>query len=235
MIQRSQPKSRIESITTHISIIDNPTRFVLHYSRAVHAYLGALVRDVNDADDVTQELLARVLERGLSWSGNSAPRFRDYLKAVLRNVAVDWYRSRKRRPITGTDIDAIARREAAAVEQWLPDWRDCILEAAWRTLEAHEQQKPDNYCYYSLRLASEHPTEPSAQLAVRLSQKIGRPIRADAFRKQLSRSRRLFASLIVNEVRQTLSNPCQDRVDDELIHLGLFEYVRHYQARNCEE
>src|SRR5580704_17536276 len=96
MSQRERAESRLDNISTHASIIDDPTRFVLRYGRVVRAYLGALVRDVNDADDVAQELLSRVLQRGLAWSGTASRRFRDYLKAILRNVAVDWYRSRMR-------------------------------------------------------------------------------------------------------------------------------------------
>jgi DNA-directed RNA polymerase specialized sigma24 family protein len=236
MPRTEKTNSRIENISTHVSIIDDPTRFVLRYGRAVRAYLGALVRDVNDADDVAQELLSRVLQRGLNWAGgaargtSSSNRFRDYLKAVLRNVAVDWYRSNMRGAVSGIDLDAIARSEINADKQWLTDWRSCILKAAWTALESHEAQHPDNYCFNSLKLASEHAEESSAQLAVRLSEKIGRPIRSDTFRKQLSRARKLFAGLVVDEVSRSLVNPGPSEIEGELHALGLLEHVRRYRG-----
>jgi DNA-directed RNA polymerase specialized sigma24 family protein len=241
MPRPEKTNSRIENISTHVSIIDDPTRFVLRYGRAVRAYLGALVRDVNDADDVAQELLSRVLQRGLNWeggsarSGGSSNRFRDYLKAILRNVAVDWYRSNMRDAVSGIDLDAVARSEINADKQWLADWRSCILKAAWTALEAHELQHPDNFCFNSLKLASEHAEESSAQLAARLSEKVGRPIRPDAFRKQLSRSRRLFAGLIVDEVSQSLVNPDPSEIEGELHALGLLEHVRRYRGGESAE
>jgi DNA-directed RNA polymerase specialized sigma24 family protein len=241
MPRSEKSNSRIENISTHVSIIDDPTRFVLRYGRAVRAYLGALVRDVNDADDVAQELLSRVLQRGLNWTGgaargtSSSNRFRDYLKAILRNVAVDWYRGNMRGAVSGIDLDAIARSEINADKQWLSDWRSCVLKAAWTALESHEAQHPGNYCFSSLKLASEHAEESSAQLAVRLTEKIGRPIRPDAFRKQLSRARKLFAGLVVDEVSQSLVNPGPSEIEGELHALGLLEHVRRYRGGEGKE
>jgi hypothetical protein len=227
---RKQTGSRLENISTHISIIDDPTRFVLRYGRAVRAYLGALVHDVNDADDVAQELLSRVLQRGLAWGGTSSRRFRDYLKAILRNVAVDWYRGKLRDAVVGVDLEAIARSEASADKEWLSEWRSCILKAAWTALEAHEAQHPDNYCFSAIKIASEHPDDSSTRQAARLSAKVGRSIKLDAFRKQLSRARKLFAGLIIDEVRQSLDNPTPAEVEDELQAVGLLEHIRRYRA-----
>ena len=74
----------------------------------------------------------------------------------------------------------------------------------------------------------DHPTDDAKKLAERTSAKIGRPLRADAFRKQVSRARRMLARLIVREVEQTLDQPTPEHVKDELIALALWDYVRDF-------
>ena len=56
----------------------------------------------------------------------------------------------------------------------------------------------------------------------------GRPRRAKAFRKQVSRARRLFAKLIVAETSRTLGDPTPLKVEEELIDIGVMKYVRPY-------
>jgi hypothetical protein len=68
-------------------------------------------------------------------------------------------------------------------------------------------------------------------LAARTSALIGRPIRADAFRKQVSRARFKLAKLLVREVAQTLDHPTADRIKEELIEISLWEYVRDFLPR----
>ncbi len=74
----------------------------------------------------------------------------------------------------------------------------------------------------------EHPKDDTKKLAARTSAQIGRPIRAEAFRKQVSRARRMLARLIVREVEQTLDQPTPEHVKDELVELALWHYVRDY-------
>ena len=65
-------------------------------------------------------------------------------------------------------------------------------------------------------------------LAARLSEQIGRTVRADAFRQQLRRARKHFAKLIVAEVQQTLQNPTAEAVEQELFDLDLMPFVREF-------
>jgi hypothetical protein len=75
---------------------------------------------------------------------------------------------------------------------------------------------------------ADHPEDDSATLAARTTALIGRPIRGDAFRKQLSRARRLFAELLLAEVARTLKKPTTAEVELELIEVGLMPYVSPY-------
>ena len=221
---------RIEDISTRASALSNPAKLVMRYGAALRRYLGALIRDAHDADDVSQDLLLQVLHKGLARQAPGRGRFRDYLKAVARNVALDHLR--KRRPhAQAIDLDNLcvpAERVGAAERQWLADWRACALQMAWKGLELQEYKRPESCCHAVLRLAAEHPDESSEQLAARLTDRLGRAVRADAYRKQLSRSRRLFAQLILDEVRQTLDDASPERIEEELIEVGLMPYVRPY-------
>jgi hypothetical protein len=228
MAQPENQPSRIDNISTRLSILANPERFVLRYGRAIRSYIGALMRDSHEADDVAQNLLVQVLRKGLTQAAPQRGRFRDYLKAVIRNVMVDSYRQRRLQ--AEIDLDAVAVTDESADRQWLDGWRGCILDSAWAALEHHQHAHPGNFGYSALRLTVDHPDEDSVQLAARLSQQIGQTMRPEAFRKQLSRARRQFAEGIVKEVHQTLADPTPDQVVEELIDIRLMSYIRPYLA-----
>ena len=50
----------------------------------------------------------------------------------------------------------------------------------------------------------------------------------EAFRKQVSRARRLFAELLVAETARTLDNPTPLAVEEELIDIGVMKYVKAF-------
>ena len=81
-----------------------------------------------------------------------------------------------------------------------------------------------------LRASIDHRGETSAQLAMRVSSAIGRFVSPEAFRKQLSRARRMFARLLVREVVQTLKDPTPEDIEAELGEIGLRDFVRRYEA-----
>jgi hypothetical protein len=56
----------------------------------------------------------------------------------------------------------------------------------------------------------------------------GKVLKAEAFRKQVSRARRMFAQFLVKEIAETLDKPAAPDVEDELVDLGLMGYVRDF-------
>jgi len=77
-----------------------------------------------------------------------------------------------------------------------------------------------------LRTSVKHPEEDSKMLAVRVYSLTGQEMTPEAFRKQLSRARRRFGDLIVQEVSRTLSSATEETIDEELQSLDLLKYVR---------
>jgi RNA polymerase sigma factor (sigma-70 family) len=227
MAKPEQPAPGLEQISTHWSSLNDLASFTLRYAPAIRAYLAILLGDEHEADEAAQEFMLRVLERGFARANPELGRFRDYLKTAVRNAALS--RLRRKRP---GSLDEELVEELGSDDgneaRWLGDWQRCLLERAWRALEAHQRQSPGNLFFTVLRVSADHPDEDSTALAERTSALAGRDVRADAFRKQVSRARRMFAEVLLQEVAATLSDPTPARVEEELIEVGLWPYVRDF-------
>lgn len=225
------PRAGIDEISTRWPLIQDPVKFVMRYAPAIRGYLGVFLKNQHDVEDVCQAFLLRVVERGVVQESNLHGRFRDYLIATVRNAALAHLR---RRPIATADSTNIA--EVPAVEpihfpdeeEWLSRWRRVVLTSVWEALENHEREHPGNLGHTVLRTLVDHPEEDSSQLAARVSKMCGRTIQPEAFRKQVSRARRLFAELLVAETSRTLENPTPLKVEEELIDIGVMKYVQPF-------
>jgi DNA-directed RNA polymerase specialized sigma24 family protein len=116
------------------------TEFVERYFRPVYAYLGAIVRDPEKAEDLTQGffevaiLSGRLLARADPAKGG----FRPYLKQALRNYVIDARRKGARSPVPGLRPDTesggwdlIIADEAHAADAAFHDaWVRSLLEEA---------------------------------------------------------------------------------------------------------
>jgi hypothetical protein len=228
----------LNQITTRWSIVNDPAKVVVRYAPAIRSYLEAILRNPNDADEVAQEFALHVLNHKFDKASPDRGRFRDYVKVSARNAALIYLR-KKTRAGKATALTADVERTlanpaagndpaAAASDEWLNHWRRCLLDKVWRSLESHELRSPGNLYYTALRLSVDFPQEDSESLAARAAATAGRPLRADAFRKQLSRARRMFAELLAEEVAATLQQPTPVEIEEELAELGLMSYLRDY-------
>lgn len=222
------PKSMLEQISTCWPMIHNPVQFVMRYARAIHKYGAAIVRDPHEAEEVAQNFLVKVLDQGFCPENVSRGRFRDYLKAAVRYVAIGHLRKRRPEQLSENDLASLAQESPEAEQEWQQQWRDCLLERVWQGLETFQSHKQGNIYYLVLRQFTTQPEESSAAHAERLSQSLRKPIRPDAFRQLLHRARRQFAILLIEEVRRTLQTPTAEAVELELIDLELMSYVRDF-------
>jgi hypothetical protein len=216
----------LDQISTRWSQLGDPLRFVMRYSQAIRAYLEALLREHDLAEEACQEFLARFFERGLDLATPDRGRFRDYLKIAARNTALSLLRRKQATPVDPVYFDQLASVTAGDI--WTREWQRVVLDKAWRQLEAHERSAPESLYFTSLRLIVAYPDETSTELAGRASRHAQRTIAPAAFRKQLSRARRRFAELIVAEVAATLHSDARRDLREELTELGLLPFVRDY-------
>ncbi len=204
-----------------------PGQLVLRYRRAIRSYLGALLRNDEDADDVAQKFLEKMLKGAFDNVRPERGRFRDYLKKSVRNEALAFLKKKGREVPIGLE-PAADTLGPSVDDRWNEDWRKTVLDGAWKALDAYQNQRPDNHFTSLLRMISEQPEADSETLADRLAEVSGQRLQASAVRKQISRARRKFAQLVVEEVKLTLQGPTPDEVEEELVEVGLMPYLRDY-------
>lgn len=221
----SNEQTELRLISTHLSALSSPSRFVLRYGAAVRAYLKALLPTQDDADEVEQEFLLRVVEKGIPVGDHADGRYRHYLIATVRNSAFRYLRNFSRRPALAGDLTFVSADSSVEL-QWHRYWRDCVLQSTWQALRDHEACNPGNLFHTVLTSFVEYPEADSHELAERVSTASGQRLSAEAFRKQLSRARHRFAQLLVAEVSRTIADATPERVSEELQELDLMKYVR---------
>jgi hypothetical protein len=226
---RKSDDLELGQITTEWSLVHDSIEFVSRYGRPIQKYLACLIRNKSDAEEVAQDFLLWVTRHGFPRAKRERGRFRDYLKVAVRNYAIDFLRRNNKNRL-GFSLDDIEDPQQTVLpdHEWNTEWGRCLLNRVWATLEKHQNRTKENIYYTALRLSVANPKENSTTLASKASFLLGMDIRADAFRKQLSRARRLYAEYLVSEVAQTLDNPKPDLVEEELVDLGLMVYVRDY-------
>src|SRR4051812_36170096 len=109
----AQPNTNLDQISTRWPAISDPVQFTMRYAPAIRGYLHALMGDADAADETAQDFLLRGLEVGFLRTPELRGRFRDYLKAAVRNAALSRLRRRRRPEKTGMP----AMADFAAPEQ----------------------------------------------------------------------------------------------------------------------
>jgi RNA polymerase sigma factor (sigma-70 family) len=200
---------------------------VLKYLPAARRYVRALVDNEQDAEDITQDVVVRLLAGDFAGADPSRGRFRDLLKVAIRNMVRNyWARQKRRRPVD-LDLEKLdTGKEDDAQDPWMITWRRSMLDLAWRAFQQEEQDRAEGVGYTALRLRASYPDDTSQQLAERLAKKIGREVRPDAVRQILRRARVRFANVLISELANALDDPTAERIEDEMIALGLFESLR---------
>jgi RNA polymerase sigma-70 factor (ECF subfamily) len=206
---------------------------ICRYAGAVHRYLLKALGDADAAEELDQEFAVRFLRGDFRHGDPARGRFRDYLKRAVQNLMKDYYR--RKRPVASLDsglaepavedegLDRLDR-------QFLASWRDDLLDRAWGALEDRERTTGQPY-HMILRLRVDHPKLTSEDCAERLSQALGRPYTAGAFRQALQRARREYADYLLDEVGASLDHPTRQAIEEELAELHLLEYCRPYLKR----
>jgi RNA polymerase sigma factor (sigma-70 family) len=202
---------------------------VMRYARAIRRYVGGMVKSREDADELAQDVMVRLLKGDFAGADPDRGRFRDLLKTAVRNmVRTYWGKQGRHRP-ADMGVELLPDPGDDRLDQsWLGEWQNVVLDHAWAALAEAERQNPKSPSYTVLRLRADYPEDTSDGLAARLSERLGTAVRADAARQMLRRARFRFAEYLVAEVEMGLAEPAPDRVEEELAALGLLEHVRDF-------
>lgn len=218
----------LRGISTHWSEVSDANAFVLRYVKAIEHYLSHLLRNEDDVEDVLQQFLVKVLDHGFSRATPDRGRFRYYLIRAVRNEVITWQRTSSRRATIPIEKLPEPTSEPTTDNEWDREWQQCLLDRCWMYLRQHEIENAGNLCHTVLRLATEQTESSSHDLAEQASSRSGQQLTPAAYRKQLSRARRLFAEHLVREVAETLDQSTPAAVREELAELGLMHYVRSF-------
>jgi RNA polymerase sigma-70 factor (ECF subfamily) len=203
---------------------------VLRYARAIRNYVGALIKDPQGADEVAQDVLVRLLRGQFAAASPERGRFRHMLAVAAHNLVRNYWQRQRRQAGVDLDVGALAAPETTPqIEaQATASWRQSMLDLAWKALADYEQATPGSVACTVLRLRAQYPGDDSERLAERLSELTGRPFRPAAVRQQLRRARVRFAQALLEEVARGLEDPTPERVEEELIEVGLMEFVQDF-------
>jgi RNA polymerase sigma-70 factor (ECF subfamily) len=202
---------------------------VLRYASAIRRYVGALMRDDAGSDEVAQDVVLRLLSGDFAGADPNRGRFRQLLKTAIRNMVRNQWAKDNRRRTADVDVDDVRLSSDDADDaEWLENWRTALLDLTWSALQEYERTQPSSSACQLLRLRTNYPDATSDELAERLSKITGQPIKADAVRQKLRRARVKFAELLIEELADGLETPSVDRVEEELVALQLYDYVRDF-------
>ena len=148
---------RLDSMTTRWSVVRRAhqasivsagqarNELVLRYSKAIRAYVRAILQDDGRADEVAQDAIVRLLSGDFAGADPNRGRFRDLLKVSVRNMARNhWAKENRRRP-AAVDVDEIAGNDGSSDDpNWLASWRQNALDLTWSALEHFERSQPDS-------------------------------------------------------------------------------------------
>ncbi|MCA9105835.1 MAG: sigma factor [Pirellulaceae bacterium] len=201
---------------------------VLRYASAIRGYCRAILGSDADADEMSQDVVVRLLQGDFAGADPQRGRFRDLLRTAIRNMARNrWSRENRRTGASALDDDRFADPEAEAVDDpWLPQWRATLLENTWEELRRYQESQPNSCFHTVLRSRTDFPEATSEQLAAKVSEQLGREVNAASVRQNLRRSRVKYCELLVEEVADGLDHPTRDRVQEELIALDLWSSVK---------
>jgi DNA-directed RNA polymerase specialized sigma24 family protein len=241
-LDQSALESHLSRIETRWSLVfeahgederasDSLHQLMRRYGGAVQRYLLASLRDADAAEELAQEFALRFLRGDFKNADPGKGRFRDFVKRAVYNLMVDYHRSRRRRAQLHPIVEDLP--QAADPEDWeheldrqfTASWRDELLSRAWSAL-AREQQKTGRPFHTLLRLRTDHPQASSAELAEAFNKLGSKVVDATWIRVNLHRSRDLFVDLLLKDLAASLNHAGPERLEQELLELGLYEHCR---------
>lgn len=225
-------------VTTHWSVVlaagrNDTTRARAALARLCQTYwfpLYAYVRrrgnSPHDAQDLTQEFFARLLERqSLASADPACGRFRSFLLTAMNHFLIhEWHKAqaKKRGGGQAISLDLAAAEERFDLEpadQATPDkifdreWALTLLHEVLNRLEVEHRREGKHELFNALKqtLAGSRESQPYAELASKLGLNEG------AVKVAVHRLRKRYRELIRSEISHTLD---QSRdIEEEMRHL----------------
>jgi RNA polymerase sigma-70 factor (ECF subfamily) len=226
-------------VTTHWSVVlaagrsDTPrakealSKLCQTYWYPLYAYARARGYGREDAQDLTQEFFARLLEK--NWIGSAERekgRFRSFLLTVMKRFLADeWDKARAEKrgggvPLLSLEFDTAERRlrhepadEVTPERSFERRWALTLLGEVLKQLQEENEREGNAELFAELNpcLIGERTSLPYTELAKKLA------LSESAVKSAVHRLRQRYRKLLREEIAQTVATPGE--VDDELRHL----------------
>jgi RNA polymerase sigma factor (sigma-70 family) len=197
------------------------------YWYPLYTYVRRRGHSPEDAQDLTQEFFARLLER--NWVGKadqSKGRFRSFLLSTMNHFLADeWDKARAQKrggsaSFVPLQLDtAETRYGLEPADNFTPErsyelrWALTLLDEVLKKLQAEYERegKADLFAALHPCLVGQRASQPYAELALKLG------INEGTVKAAVHRLRRRYRQLLRDEIAQTVATP--DQVDEELRQL----------------
>ena len=226
-------------VTTHWSVVvtaghsDTPrardalAKLCQTYWFPLYAYVRRRGQSPEDAQDLTQEFFARLLEK--NWVGNADQakgRFRSFLLSAMNHFLSDeWDRARAQKRGGGVSLvplqfdTAETRYGLEPVDNITPErsfelrWALTLLEAVLNRLQGEYERegKADLFAALNPCLVGERTSQPYAELARQMG------VSESLVKSAVHRLRQRYRQLLRDEIANTVA--ASDEVEEELRHL----------------
>lgn len=208
------------------------------YCGAVYRYLLGSLRNADAAEELAQEFALRFIRGDFKRANPDRGRFRDFVKTALYHLMVDYHRRQRKQPgplpMDSGQLPGVEADVTQADQEFVARWREELLDRSWEALAEVQAQTGQLY-HTVLRWRAEHPQTPAAELADQLTAEHGKCFTDVGIRQILHRARTRFAELLLEEVARSLETAEPDRLEQELIDLGLLPYCRPALERRADK
>jgi len=194
---------------------DSAAGFVLRYLTPMRRSLTAALGSTSEADRALKLFLGHLVSVG--FGEHRQGRLRDFLIKGIRSAAKNRINEMPPEQRNRVRLDEVTADSKA----WITLWREGLLERAWRSLERQEHAHPDTPVYSLLHSATRNPQATPEMLAAQLATDENISLDPQQVPGLLASARAVFAQLIADEVAETLDDPNEESVKQEIARLGL--------------
>ncbi|MEM6468728.1 MAG: sigma factor [Planctomycetota bacterium] len=253
MAEQSQP-SHLSRILTHPDVIRDPQSFFDVYQAPIRKFFACLCNDGNEADEQFQEFALKFLSGAFDKFNPDKGRFRDYLKASLRNQVRRRYQKQSAEPdVVSEEILELAEdsRAIQPIDSAMEMFDAAEGEQIRQLVEAEmrdEESRGRNQFHSLLQFAIDfqvQQSEKSDQQGTRkvpvsavidfISEKFGETVSRDAAKQRMSRAKADFASKMITEIGTRIGETSLTAIAQSASELGLSAFVSSEIARRLEK
>ncbi|MCW5553113.1 MAG: sigma-70 family RNA polymerase sigma factor [Verrucomicrobiae bacterium] len=235
----AEPPARPAFVTTHWSVVltagrsdttradDALAKLCQTYWYPLYAYVRRRGHSPEDAQDLTQEFFARLLEKNwVASADQTRGRFRSFLLSAMNHFLADeWDKARAQKrgggmPLVPLQFDTAETRygvepsdPATPERSFERRWALTLLEAVLNRLRAEYERegKADLFAALHPCLVGERTAQPYAELAAKMG------VNEGTVKSAVHRLRQRYRQLLRDEIANTVADA--EEVDEELRHL----------------